>query len=178
MHITSAQKDVSKFASKSGLRADIRSVKFDGQKAVATDSFSLLEVVNEAREAGPAIMLEAKSLDKAKVKMPKTGGMELEKVANKGLYTLEGEGDTATVIMSTAGADEYPKYSQVIPTGEPVITIRFTAEYLANMAMFFKKHSNGGSVEVKLYGEYKPAVFTGKTKDDQKIMGLLMPRNG
>lgn len=182
MQITQAQKDLHAFTSPSDIRPILQCVKTDGRVAVATDSFRLVEVTNEDAEPAlpeEAAMITAKSLKAAKIKI-KDGLADIKR-GKKYALTLSNAQETSEAIEGAVKADEFPKYDIVMPkdSEKPIATISFTAEYLEDMAHFFKKHANGGAVKMQIYGENRVAVFTAKanTKINQKIYGLLMPRN-
>lgn len=183
MHITQAQKDLYKFCSPSDIRPILQCVRTDGRTAVATDSFRLVEVTNT--DAEPVLdqeraMITAKSLKAAKIKIKDGTSAAMDRQPGHRLV-IASEGTTAEVIESVERAEEFPNYAQIIPADkeEPLVSINFTAEYLKDMAAFFEKHAMGGAVNIKFYGAQRVAVFSaeGTGKINQKIRGLLMPRN-
>lgn len=149
-------KNLSAFVSKGKFDRPIEGILITSSMVVATDSFKLIEVKGETGIK-----------DSFTVKLP-------EKL--KSFDTITRAGVEATIHNKGAQykamakpADEYPKYERVIPTEEPIVSIKLSPEHLKEICIAFE---NGGGMTLSIYGDTKPVVFT-NDKEDKRA--LLMP---
>ncbi len=176
MNITKQQKNAAKFASiGNALQPALAGVLFDGVTAVATDSFSLVEVTNNAPDTTPSnpIILEARGLSTCK--MNRTLIAEI-KEENGSLFFVS---DVETKKIETrAHADQYPKYQPILTEAmsrKDDIKIRVDAKFLANIVSFLATFDpKFGSIDIGIpQTAFLPIVFEAHG-DNQTARALLM----
>ena len=151
------------------VKPELATVLFTGSKTVATDGYSLIEIdipfVDNPTPLNDPILLNA--ADVAKIK---TGNNDDIFVAVDGTVTV----GTATYKIPTLPADQFPKYEEVLPTGEPVTTVTVNAQYLASLVAILAKLPNDTThVKIAFYGDRKPLILT--VKGHQNARAVLMP---
>ena len=151
--------DLQKFAKKDSLRPEISGVYFTGHKAIATDTYRLIEV--ESR----------KDTDK-----PANGIYNLSKIKVSGDFAITDNiliaGSSETKLLPEYG--EFPDYAKIIPTTTPILTINFNAKLLREVLQFMEKTDKFGIVNFSFWANNKPVMITTENTD-QKIMSLVMP---
>lgn len=163
-------------ASKDQYRQTLNAVKIwqTGGKtySVATDSYCLTEVAESAQEGeevtnDPIII----PLDTAKY------ALSLLK-AHKNITHAEITKDTISVNGTTHKYEaidaKFPDYSQIVPVGEDVKTIKVNPKILMQALEVFK---NSDSVDIEVRGELEPVVLLTRTDRNSKL-GLVMPLRG
>ena len=151
--------DLQKFASKEEYKPAIGGVYFTGRKAIATDSYRLVEVEQKKEESREPAIYKLKDI---KVK----GDFEIKD--NKLI-----DGLTETLLSKVEG--DYPDYQAIIPTGEPLIELDINAKYLAEILKVMENTDKlTNKVKIKIYQNNKPVIIEAEN-DDQKIMSLIMP---
>ena len=170
------------FASKSYIRPELASVYTDGVKAVATDSFRLVEIT-KTKTTGEAINpVLIRESDLKRIKIP---------VKDKNITLDTGDNLTATItsettaasVMLHASADQYPKHDELFTTFEDKDAVTFTCngEYLADIlkalaALDTAKYSRNEVTLIVPKRKDYPIIVTAKS-DIQSARALLMPLN-
>lgn len=185
MEITKTMQECAKFASTSEIRPELAAVMIDGRKAVATDSFRLMEVTRKEQtgETLPAAakkpwLVFAKELLKVK---------HVAKGTQTGILTGDGESgsgevktDVATfpVRIHTYHADGYPKYETIMDGAEKEESseLRFHAGYLRDICETMEKIGDGYITIRFPHAKAKPMLITNEDKQ-HKARALLMPLN-
>jgi len=171
-------------------------------RTVATDAHRLIEVSMTDQEnakdfpaipgnnGGPAADLkpfsigadDVKSLLKAVPKKTRTPILlnALIDVAatNANGHAVVSVTDLQTPItMSLVKVDgDFPNYELVFPKENPVITIGFNPDLLADTLKTISKITDGAGVTVELFGPDKPLLIHGENKETgQKVRALVMP---
>lgn len=177
MRMTKEQRALVAFASKSDMRPALACVKFDGETAVATDSFRLVEIKQkEAPKPTETVMLNAYQL--GKVKLGREINFEIEP---KGHIATAKTGDVAVNIKTTENPDEYPKYEQIFQAAEdrPHVEIYLNGEYLATIVKTCAAINEGDEVVLCVPTDKKvhyPVLVKAEGKG-QKSRALVMPLN-
>jgi DNA polymerase III sliding clamp (beta) subunit (PCNA family) len=143
-------KNIIKYLSKGNIKSEFQSVYLTGDKAVATDSFKLIEITRDQEVSEPVI-----------VKIPK-GVRKIDNITPDG--TIE---SGISKIQGEIIDGNFPDYKQVIPTGEPVYQITLSPEHLAVIVESYKKEK---SITLNCYGNEKPVKI-----NEGGILTLLMP---
>lgn len=153
-------KNITDFTSKNAYGKCIEGVHVTPNAVVATDSFKLIEIKQETGAA-----------DSFTVKLPK-GLKTFDKIERVGTgANIYHKG--AKYEVSKIEEDEFPKYEQIFPTDKPVAVVRLNAEFLRQIATAFESiDPTFGAINVTLYGENKPVVFT---EDQNRVRAILMP---
>lgn len=118
MNITKNVAGIQKICSKSKIRKELTGVRFGDGKAVATDSFSLIEVKSDLLEGDAFILADFKVKKEAYVQV-------VDGVAH---IVEAGKKMLAPVIEEI-----FPDYEKVMDESEPLATIKINAKYLANV---------------------------------------------
>lgn len=151
-------KNLSSYVSKSDIKPELACVLVKPDRMVATDSFRLVEVKGQTgidKDTLIKLPKALKTLSAVTLKDEKLGTME--KGAWYELETIEGA---------------FPRYETIMPTAEPIATIRVNAEYLKEIAQTFEDKKKLGFVDISFFGELKALRFTNK---DESVTALLMP---
>ena len=70
---------------------------------------------------------------------------------------------------------EYPKYKQIIPTGEPKAKVLVNGTYLKKVLTALARTANNiEAIEVEIYGDDKPIVLR-SSNGEQKTLAMVMP---
>lgn len=184
--------EVSKVANKKDTRLTLSSVYFTPKATVATDAFRLIEVsvpkvnishypndVDVVKDFEP-FMVSAGALSKVKAPAPNKEFPVLDNVVvtsvtdeNVGLTTTDLEVVDTKTLKKVVG-EEYPKYEQIKPTGDPVAKIKISAKYLKEMANLLEGYDKQDTVDIEFFGNEKPIVMKA-SNDIQSAYGLIMP---
>lgn len=175
--LTKLQKDVYKFASPSGIRPALHCVLFNGVRAVATDSFRLVETtkITTTDEAIPDTMIFSPSLKPIKVPKPLTSmDVDTEKktaVANGITYALD--------ILSDK-FDTFPKYQSVKDDAEKrqYIEVVLSGDYLSEIAEYLARFQSNGAIKLRIPRDPKdkaaPVILEARSKTEHGY-ALLSP---
>jgi hypothetical protein len=185
--------DAAKFASKSESSPVLSALCVTETHVVATDAFHLLEVehVKQDGEITPdgirndnhGGLVPAEAALHASKNIPKADSL----FALQHAFThidLDGRKMTLTTtdlqqeksVEAVMIDGRYRSYEQIFPKEAPVGRISVNPKYLKEMAEYFAKHGEGARVLIEFYGEERPLVFRGETKDiGQRVRGILMP---
>jgi DNA polymerase III sliding clamp (beta) subunit (PCNA family) len=182
---TSLTKDQIKlhvFASKSYIRPELASVYTDGVKAVATDSFRLVEITKTettGEAINPVLMRET---DLKHLKIPAKDKSITLDTGDNITATIASE-TTAAPVMLHASADQFPKYEELFTQIEDKNTVTFTCngEYLAEIlkalaALDTAKYPRN-EVTLTIPKKVGYPVIVTATSDTQSARALLMPLN-
>jgi hypothetical protein len=185
MEITKVMQECAKFASTSEIRAELACVMTDGRKAVATDSFRLMEITRKERDgielpkaAKKPWLVFAKELLKVKhdAKGAKVGVLKGDGESGKG----EVHTDVATfpVRIHTYHADAYPKYESIVTDAEKEESseMTFNAEYLKEICATMEKIGDGHITIRFPKAKGRPILITNED-DNHAARALLMPFN-
>lgn len=118
MNITKNVAGIQKICSKSKIREELTGICFGDGKAVATDSFSLIEVKSDLLEGEAFILADLKVKKEADVQVV-DGVAHIVEAGKK------------TLIPVIEGS--FPDYEKVMDDSEPLATIKVNAKYLANV---------------------------------------------
>lgn len=174
MNITKLQKNLAAFAAASSLRLDLAGVKTDGKTAVATDSYRLVECVNEEAEADEAVILDAKDLKKHKIEK----GCEQAQIEKTDGGVFITSGNTRSQISIFADAEAFPQYEALFAEAaagdcvEVSIDGKLLAEVLAYMGTVDAwKHV----VVLRISRNRNSAVHITAKGDGHSVRALVMP---
>ncbi len=176
MHLTNHQKRLTAFASKSKIRPELAGVMTDGRTAVATDSFKLVEIVNDIEETVVApIIIDARQLNKIK------GGTQEE-------YPIVEDIENHTAIVNTEGsahtvqlydAAGYPKYQAIIDEAatRKSNTIKVNAAYLRDICDVLARIGTDESITLHVPHLALQPLYITATGNGHTARALLMPLN-
>lgn len=153
-------KNIEAFTSKAKLGHAIDGVLITPAGIVATDSFKLIECKHDTGAADSFI-----------VNLPK-GLKTFERVERVGKGANVYHKGAKYEVDTVEPADTYPQYKDVIPTGEPLATVKVNAFYLEQIAAAFKELGDCNAT-ISFYGDHKPLVF--KSTEEGEQLALLMP---
>lgn len=148
--------NISALVSKDEFGRTIEGVMLYPDRVVATNSFTLIER-----------MMPTGVTDPISVLLPK-GIKTFDEV------TITGEDVTLTNMKTLAQYrsrkidGSLPEYKQIIPSDDPVLTIKLNPKLLIELCKAFKDHADG--VEFKFWGDKKPVQLNAGD-----LMGLIMP---
>jgi DNA polymerase III sliding clamp (beta) subunit (PCNA family) len=142
--------NITKYLSKADFKPELQSVYLSGNKAVATDSFKLIEITRSREVTKPIMVRIPKGVKKIDNITP-------DGVIENGINKIQGE-----IIEGS-----FPDYNQVIPKGEPVYKMTFSPEYLAVIIDSYKKAKE---VTLNFYGDNKPMMI-----NENGVLTLIMP---
>ena len=186
---------VAKFASKSDTRPELAGVLFTPKKTVATDEFRLLEVsVDTAHspedfpyissdpltlilDTAPDFIVPAKSLTMKlpkKTKLPVLQYFALKSVNNETAEFVTTNLETVQTTTARITQGNYPEYQKIIPTTEPIATVKINGKRLGELLIAIANMTPKGYIDINFHGENQPVTVTGGT-DTQKALGLCMP---
>lgn len=161
-------KNLIDFRSPNTMNLQINAILVTPDKIVATDSFKLIEIKKKTGAAAPVL-----------VNLP------------KGVKTFDGivykHDDVGTLVNgawteigTTFDPDLYPKYEAVMPTGEPLKTVRLSVAHLKAIitACERSKDKHLDSVDVSIYEKERgPVKFERVPQKDEEetVTMILMP---
>lgn len=192
---------VAEFASKEESRYMLKAIQISEDGTTATNGHYMVNVSLPKAEAKnfpqiegfePLAQAESMLLDrdtalKIEKAMPKNENIPVLNHANVGkpgettLNLAVTDLDSTQIFKPRKITGQFPNWKAVLPTGEPVVEIAFSADYLMQLARaaaaFTSLECNGGAmVRLRLYGSDKAALFeTVNTDTEQKWTGVLMP---
>jgi len=142
--------NITKYLSKSSIKPELQSIYLTENKAIATDSFKLIEITRNESVEEPVIVRIPKGVRKI-------DNIDQNGVITNGINTVQGE-----IIDGN-----FPDYKTVMPKNEPEYEITFSPEHLAVIIESYKKEK---SITLKFYGNEKPMMI-----QKNGVMTLLMP---
>lgn len=188
--LTSLQKDLYKFTSLSGIRPALNAVLFNGVRAVATDSFRLVEVTKTSTidEAIPDILIKRDSLKN--IKTSKTDkAVEVETV-NGYLMAAPTTADgkrSVNYVLETVSTDEFPRYQIVKDAQEALehVEINICGDYLAEIVAHLAKFNPGGigndrnsiksAIKIRVPKDKNNAMIIEAESATERAYAILMP---
>lgn len=168
MKITNLQREVAKVASKSTVRVELACVHHTGKVAVATDAFRLVEMTASKAEASAPILVNAKSLLKAKIKTNAD-------IDNRGI-TADG---VQYPLVTSKNVKDYPEYKKLfMAKAKGYVEVKVNGEYLAEIAEILSKLDTFKAITLRIDKDNKYAAigFSAEGKD-HTARALLMPMN-
>ena len=180
---------VGAIASKTGLNPKIEGILFRKNMTVAINTYTLIEISTPAtnRDASPINDIDTEPFiipasDVKNFKLPATkneylnnAGVVKKDDQNKIVELQTFDGVMQTNAYKFMDGEDFPKYEQVIPQGEPVAELCLDIEQLADILKVMKPVSGKfNKVHIKLYGSEKPVVLT-STDGKQNARALIMP---
>jgi len=168
---------------------NLKGVLFTKDKAVATDSFKLIEATHDFNIKEPTLvdLPHKRIIEDVKIDAGMTTHETTEETKefakehdvdvpdmfeSKGATITDRKGeDRANTIKG-----EYPKYEKIKPEGEPVATIKLNAKYLKEVARFIEYNTKDvfKGVTIEIHDKNDPVVFRDGKND---IYGLIMPQS-
>lgn len=157
---------VAKAASRSGIRAEMACVAFYGDRTVATDSFSLIEMSATGKKKETPVLYYADDLKKVKM-----------------LKDTTFNDDKMPIPQAPVHGDVYPKVDVALngfESGE-FTEIVVNAAFLENILSVMKRvDSKYGNVTLRVPQQHnRPIIITAQNKKDgevtQKARAFLMP---
>lgn len=146
------QLDASKFAAKDETRPELNGIyqgsKHNGKSyTVATDSFRMLIVEDEANQEGLIPLKDCKAVIKG----------DIDKV------------NTTKI--------NYPQWPLIVPKQDTEKEVVVNIDYLYDLAQYLRAHCRGTSrkVTIQVGDQYSPIKLTSKTKDGKEVIALIMP---
>lgn len=155
---------VAKVAGRSDIKPDLQCVAFYGDRTVATDSFSLIEMSASGKKTKTPVLFWAKEIKDIKLKKGEMVEM----------------GDIPAKPAPLHG-DKYPMVDMILKQfdGEDMLEVVVNAEYLANICNVLKDLSKFQQVTLKIPKKKHSAIVITAQNDDknnpQKARALLMP---
>lgn len=186
--LTKLQRDIYQFCSPSGIRPALNCVLFNGVRAVATDSFRLVETtkLKTTGEAIPDTLIQRDSLKAIKLLKADTS-IDVDTVNGQVLATPDAK-KSGTYKLETNPNDEsaagrfecYPKYQTIIDDAEKrkYTEVVVHGEYLAEIAAYLAKFQGGrikGAIKLRVPLEKNQAVIIEARSETEKGYALLMP---
>lgn len=186
---------VAKIAMKGDLKPELASVYFTNNHTVATDSFRLIEIsvpdnvdieefpimdkkINETTGA----IIDARQI--LKIALPKCGSLPIAEnlvvhqvdEENVELITTDVLDNSMNIKRVRTVPGTYPKYKEIVPKEDPLISIRINAKYLADVLNILGElDSFNNEVTLEIFADkYKPVIIKAKNKN-QSGFGLVMP---
>jgi hypothetical protein len=153
------------FASKSDIKPEIACIMLTADKAVATDSYKLIEVSNVLPEPlTTTVYLDARQI-KAVVKAKSVLSLE-EKT-----LTVTTNGVAAT-ITQPSNVNSFPEYMRIMPTEQDIgSSVLLNVEHMLEMFTAFKEL---GLVKVQ-FGIHKDSLYKPCLVTSQNVKALIMP---
>lgn len=167
-------KNLSAFVSTSKMGREIEKVLVTPDKVVATDSFKLIEVSGPTGVPKPVLVGLPKGVKSFDHIETKEVGQEINSPHHVGKIMTKG----ATYEVGNVEEDgRYPKYTQVIPTEEPVFSIKLSPDHLKEICIALSENQlrgrngnqNAGML-LEFYDAEKPVKITG-----ENVLALIMP---
>lgn len=169
------------FVSRLNVRPELQGVYFHANAnpsvAVATDSYSLLEISHENTDMSDLTPLILPTHVLKSISAP----VDIRKANDHNDVELFNENTTT---KTTPINGKYPPYESLFPDDEPLAYATVNASYLKRMAEAIikleKLHPNGvGDVTIEIRDPNQPVVFKATRHDEDKnpvtLRGLLMP---
>ena len=133
----------------------------------------------EPANGGAPILVRADAAREAAKQIPRKPSIPILTSA------LVGQQNGSVVVQSTdleswnvkkanAIEGEWPKTDGVFPQGEPAATAGFNPEYFERLAKVFRERGVK-AVKLEVYGDGKPAKFSGAMADGGRLEAILMP---
>ncbi len=181
MHLTPLQKDLYKFTSPSALRPALNAVLFNGWRAVATDSFRLVEVKQtQTTGAGiPEILLSRDGLKAVKT-TKKTSTIEITPIADSYHHELKPDTSPAPIaVRAYPDADEYPKYETIKDDCEAhtYTTVVLNGEMLAEIAEYLARFQTNGFIKLRVPTTPNHPIILEARSKTESAYAILMPIN-
>lgn len=178
--LTLLQKDFYKFASPSSIREELNTVLFNGVKAVATDSFRLLEVTKftTTNEAIPDTLITRDSLRLIRtLKSDKT--IDVDTVNGHLLATPSSKKQGSYSLDTHVPADGYPRYQTIKGDCEKrsYTEVVISGEYLAEIAEYLARFQKNGFIKLRVPLEKNQAIILEARSKEEKAYAILMPVN-
>lgn len=178
--LTKLQQKVFQFASPSTIRRDLNAVLFDGVKAVATDSFRLVETtkLTTIGEAIPATLIARASLKAIKTVKADTV-IEVETVSGRTFATPDSM-RLGSYALDTFSAENYPKYETLKDAAEKrkYIEVNLSGEYLAEIAGYLAQFQSNGAIKLRVPSNPKdksaPVILEAQSKTEHGY-AMIMP---
>ncbi len=179
MHLTPLQKDLYKFASPSRIRPALNCVLFNGWRAVATDSFRLVEVIQKKTTGAgiPDTMIYSDSLKAIKTDKKDTAINLPDNTINTGTVATTTTGNSHVLHTHTVPHDEYPKYETIKDAAEQrsYVEVNLSGEYLAEIAEYLARFDDKGAIKLRVPLEKNQAVILESSNSEQSAYAILMP---
>lgn len=161
------------------LRPVLSTIAVFPDKVVATDSYRLLEVEKEKKEHNP-VLLDIASLHTARKAIKKSTEFVWFSVEEKETLVTVRNGPESVACLALTMEGTFPDYGNIIPKGKPLATVSLNARYLRDLADYVEKNGqdigyDNRGVFIELYGKDKPVMFYSKTKEGNRVRGLIMP---
>lgn len=188
--LTILQQKLHQFASPSGIRPALNCVLFNGVRAVATDSFRLVEVT-KTTTTGEAIADTLITRDSLKaIKITKADlviDIDDEAPSGEFLATLPSQKNRpypldvcANDDMATPNGDRFPLYEKIKEeaAAREYVEVDISGEYLAEIAAYLAKFQQGrqkGAIKLRVPLEKNQPIIMEARSTTEKAYALLMP---
>ncbi len=182
MHLTPLQKDLYKFTSPSALRPALNAVNFNGHRAVATDSFQLVEVKQLTPQTPastiPDTLITRNSLAKIKTTKKDTAIEFDNNTINRGSVAVVTPSMDAYVVDTYT--DTFPKYETIKDDCEKRTYAEITLHgpYLAELCAYLSKFQQGkqsGTIRLRVPTTPNHPLIIEAQSDTEKAYAILMP---
>jgi hypothetical protein len=152
-------KNLKEFLPKSKLGRSIEGVLVEKDKIVATDSFKLIEIRHNTGAGTPFIATLPPKLKTI---------TKIEKISDTKARVTGKNGEMYETGLLT---DPYPDYAKIIPTTDPIATLKVNPVYLASIGEALSADNDSFmGITIEIHGANKPIVFKSKN-----MTALLMP---
>lgn len=187
---------VSNIASKDNTRPILTGIKFETNATIATDGYKLMicetpkDISSEdlgdlpsVKDNNYNVIIPKDMVDNVSRSLPKKPIFEWLKNA----YFTNNSDNTSVEMITTDGVStqkhtgktiegEYPKYSEVVPKGKPINSVRLNIKYLKQIVdTFAKMDIEDGCINIQTYADLLPVSITAKTSQDQNVQAVIMP---
>jgi len=179
MFITKLQLQAGKHVATNEIRPALASIHFDGKTATATDSYRMIQIINNSEEVIPEAPVLLKGKETAKVKFPKA------LTAGEGLPVADGvinAIDASYNVKSIAPSSEYPDFQTLLKSQYTAIdtpesiTFSVNARFLRDLLETMEKVNKFSKVSITVQDAVKGIVLVAEG-EKETIKAVLMPLN-
>lgn len=164
MEITKNVAGISKVCSKSKMPGHLAltGVRYGEGKAVATDSFSLIEVKSDLLDGDVFIVTELKAKKKAYAEVMGSNGQVVTVIEDGKKTLLESINES------------FPDYEKVMNSDEPLATLNVNAKFLANVANILSGFNQFSKVSLSIKKDRLEITTKG---DNEEVRAVIMAIN-